>query len=114
MRDLAEGDIEVKESAGKISGDRASRIAVARDRAPGDTEPVTRGERAACRHVRRGACRCTSSISRRRRRRLPFHAGQRPYQPILFQFSHHVVTQDGRVRHATECLIVDGEDVAEH
>ncbi len=41
---------------------------------------------------------------------LPFHAGHRPYQPILFQFSHHVVEQDGSVRHATECLRTDGEE----
>jgi hypothetical protein len=39
---------------------------------------------------------------------LPFHVGQWPYQPILFQFSHHVVERDGTVRHAHECLIVDG------
>lgn len=39
---------------------------------------------------------------------LPFHAGMRPYQHILFQFSHHVVESDGRVRHASEALVVDG------
>jgi hypothetical protein len=41
---------------------------------------------------------------------LPFHAGHRPYQQILFQFSHHVVTSDGAVRHATEFLKSDGAD----
>ncbi|MGH8242920.1 MAG: DUF2779 domain-containing protein [Steroidobacteraceae bacterium] len=41
---------------------------------------------------------------------LPFHVGHRPYQQILFQFSHHRMERDGSVRHATECLIVDGED----
>ena len=40
---------------------------------------------------------------------LPFHVGHRPYQPILFQFSHHLVERDGSTRHADECLIVDGE-----
>jgi len=39
---------------------------------------------------------------------LPYHAGQRPYQQILFQFSHHEMSTDGTVRHATECLLTDG------
>lgn len=41
---------------------------------------------------------------------LPFHFGHRPYQPILFQFSHHCVEADGSVRHASECLVVDGPE----
>lgn len=41
---------------------------------------------------------------------LPFHVGHRPYQQILFQFSHHRMERDGSVRHATECLIADGGD----
>jgi hypothetical protein len=41
---------------------------------------------------------------------LPFHAGQRPYQDILFQFSHHLVTEDGSVRHASDCLITEGAE----
>lgn len=39
---------------------------------------------------------------------MPFHAGHRPYQQLLFQFSHHVVSPDGTVRHANECLIDTG------
>jgi hypothetical protein len=39
---------------------------------------------------------------------LPFHVGHRPYQQILFQFSHHVVNADGSVCHATECLLTNG------
>ena len=30
---------------------------------------------------------------------LPFHSGMRPYETIAFQFSHHVVHQDGRIEH---------------
>jgi len=40
---------------------------------------------------------------------LPFHVGHRPYQQILFQFSHHEVSPNGTVRHATECLLTDGD-----
>lgn len=35
---------------------------------------------------------------------LPFHTGRRPYEQVAFQFSHHVLEQDGRVRHADEFL----------
>lgn len=40
---------------------------------------------------------------------LPFHVGHRPYQYILFQFSHHQVSPDGVVHHASECLLADGD-----
>jgi len=33
---------------------------------------------------------------------LPFTAGMRPYEGIAFQFSHHVLHEDGRVAHAGE------------
>jgi hypothetical protein len=35
---------------------------------------------------------------------LPFHRGRRPYEQIAFQFSHHVVEADGRVRHAGQWI----------
>ncbi|MGH8490617.1 MAG: DUF2779 domain-containing protein [Gammaproteobacteria bacterium] len=38
---------------------------------------------------------------------LPFNADRRPHDLLLFQFSHHVFGEDGRLRHASECLIAD-------
>lgn len=38
---------------------------------------------------------------------LPFHAGMRPYEPVAFQFSHHVMHKDGRVEHVGEFLLTD-------
>ena len=38
---------------------------------------------------------------------LPFHAGMRPYEPVAFQFSHHVMHEDGRVEHVGEFLLTD-------
>ncbi|MCB2206234.1 DUF2779 domain-containing protein [bacterium] len=35
---------------------------------------------------------------------IPFNAGRRPYEEIAFQFSHHVVHEDGRVEHAGQYL----------
>jgi hypothetical protein len=41
---------------------------------------------------------------------LPFHKGRRPYEQVAFQFSHHVIDKDGKVRHADEFLnAVPGE-----
>lgn len=36
---------------------------------------------------------------------LPFHRGYRPYELLLFQFSHHLLEAHGRLRHAGECLV---------
>lgn len=35
---------------------------------------------------------------------LPFHRGLRPYQGVAFQFSHHVMHEDGSVEHKGEFL----------
>lgn len=35
---------------------------------------------------------------------LPFYKGMRPYEPVAFQFSHHIMEADGSVRHAGEFL----------
>lgn len=36
---------------------------------------------------------------------IPFKQGRRPYEGIAFQFSHHIVEEDGEVRHQGEFLI---------
>lgn len=38
---------------------------------------------------------------------LPFYKGMRPYEPVAFQFSHHVMEVDGSVRHDGEFLCVE-------
>ena len=38
---------------------------------------------------------------------IPFHAGMSPYEPVAFQFSHHVMYEDGRVAHIGEFLLTD-------
>ncbi len=37
---------------------------------------------------------------------IPFHKGSRPYQGVAFQFSHHVVEENGSIRHAGQYLHV--------
>lgn len=38
---------------------------------------------------------------------LPFHKGEAPYGNIAFQFSHHIVEENGQVRHASEWICLD-------
>ena len=38
---------------------------------------------------------------------LPFYEGMRPYEPVAFQFSHHVMESDGSIRHEGEFLCVE-------
>ena len=38
---------------------------------------------------------------------LPFFKGMRPYEPIAFQFSHHVLHENGEVEHRNQALIVE-------
>ncbi|MEO8649279.1 MAG: DUF2779 domain-containing protein [Acidobacteriota bacterium] len=35
---------------------------------------------------------------------IPFNRGRRPYEEIAFQYSHHLVREDGTVEHASEYL----------
>ncbi|MDB2363387.1 DUF2779 domain-containing protein, partial [Flavobacteriales bacterium] len=35
---------------------------------------------------------------------LPFHKGRRPYEQIAFQFSHHVMYEDGKIEHNSEYI----------
>jgi len=35
---------------------------------------------------------------------LPFHRGSRPYDELAFQFSHHLLHEDGRVEHKTQFI----------
>ena len=38
---------------------------------------------------------------------IPFTAGRHPYEMIAFQYSHHVVEENGGVRHAGQFLLAD-------
>ena len=38
---------------------------------------------------------------------LPFYAGQKPYEKVVFQFSHHIYHEDGSIEHANEYINVE-------
>jgi hypothetical protein len=107
MRELGEPDITVKAAVDKISMTERHRLQW-REIVAGDTEPFIQA-----RELRAAMSGWQFPLHfidfETAAPALPFHVGHRPYQPILFQFSHHMVARDGRVKHATECLLVDGD-----
>jgi Domain of unknown function(DUF2779) len=38
---------------------------------------------------------------------LPFYAGRKPYEQIAFQFSHHLMDQDGKIEHKNEFMFLE-------
>lgn len=38
---------------------------------------------------------------------LPFFKGMRPYEPIAFQFSHHVMHENGHIEHRSQALVTE-------
>ena len=38
---------------------------------------------------------------------LPFYVGQKPYEQVAFQFSHHIYHKNGRIEHATQFINSD-------
>jgi hypothetical protein len=38
---------------------------------------------------------------------IPFHQGMRPYEQVAFQYSHHVMHENGRVEHKGQFLLVE-------
>jgi len=38
---------------------------------------------------------------------IPFYKGQRPYEQIAFQFSHHIMHKTGKVEHKTEFIEIE-------
>jgi hypothetical protein len=105
MRELEETDLNVRPAAGKISATERQLLQW-REVKKGEDEPDLRED--ALREAF-GSWKfplhfidfetATSA--------LPFHVGHRPYQAILFQFSHHIVKAGGSVAHATECLLAE-------
>lgn len=41
---------------------------------------------------------------------IPFHKGRKPYEQVAFQFSHHIMYEDGKVEHASEFISWENGD----
>jgi hypothetical protein len=40
---------------------------------------------------------------------LPFHSGRKPYEAIAFQYSYHLMDENGKIEHKNEYISVDRE-----
>ncbi|MHB8668715.1 MAG: DUF2779 domain-containing protein [Burkholderiales bacterium] len=106
IRDLDESDLDVTSNEEKIAPTARHELQL-RELKYQDAEPFLR--KAALREAMNGWSFPLHFIDfETALPALPFHAGHRPFQQILFQFSHHIVSRDSSVRHATQCLIADG------
>jgi hypothetical protein len=104
LQDLNEIDVDLKEEPGRITQTHRQWLQCLE--ANGDHEPLVR----------------KADLSKKladlrypihfidfetARSPLPFQPGKRPYELVLFQFSHHVVSADGAISHASEHLDID-------
>jgi len=102
MEDLNESNIDVKVEAGRFSSTERQWIQIEKEKND-DTTPAVeinglRDELNSWIYPLNFIDFETSGMA------LPFTKGRKPYEQLAFQFSHHIVYDDGRVDHATEYL----------
>lgn len=102
MEDLNESNIDVKVEAGRFSSTERQWIQIEKEKNK-DTSPAVelnglRDELNSWVYPLNFIDFETSGMA------LPFTKGRKPYEQLAFQFSHHIVYEDGRVEHATEYL----------
>ena len=102
LSDLSEEDIGLKPAAGKISATERQWIQIEKtrsdDRGPYILKEELRQEMSTWKFPLNFIDFETSMSA------LPFNKGRRPYEQIAFQFSHHIVHQNGSIEHATEYI----------
>lgn len=102
LEDLTEEDVDVRPSAGKISNSERQWIqiekSVSKDTTPYILKEELREEMASWRFPLNFIDFETSSVA------LPFTKGRKPYEQIAFQFSHHILDEQGNVTHASEYI----------
>lgn len=105
LKEIDEGALEVQEKAGEISPTKRHLLQVQEARGEGEDvfleKDTLEREMSAWQYPLHFIDFETS------RPALPFHAGRRPNELLLFQFSHHVLERDGQLRHANQCLVAE-------
>ena len=102
LSDLSEEDIGLKPAAGKISATERQWIQIEKTRSD-DQEPYIlkeelRQEMSIWKFPLNFIDFETSMTA------LPFNKGRHPYEQIAFQFSHHIVYENGSIEHASEYI----------
>ncbi len=99
---LTEEDVKIKPESDKISRTERQWIQITKDAASDSTPEVRinglQAEISKLNYPLHFIDFETSTVA------LPFYAGRKPYETIAFQFSHHILYEDGSIDHANEYL----------
>lgn len=102
MHELSENDLNIRPEAGKISRSGRQWLQIEKtinkDRSPHFDLENLREELASWQFPLNFIDFETTAVA------IPFMAGMHPYEQLAFQFSHHIVFEDGRVEHYNEYL----------
>jgi hypothetical protein len=105
MSEIDENELGVKEEIGKISTTKRHLLQV--QEARGEGEPIFLERETLASEMAKWRFPLHFIDFETSRPALPFHLGRRPNDLLLFQFSHHILEADGRLRHVNECLIAE-------
>lgn len=102
MKDITENDVGIKPAAGRISTTERRWIQIEKQ-VSGDPTPHIetddlRQELASWKFPLNFIDFETTAVA------IPFTSGRKPYEQLAFQFSHHIVYEDGNVMHFNEYL----------
>lgn len=102
MEEILENDIDIKPVAGKISSTERQWIQIEKeqlnDKTPYFELDGLRDELNSWEFPLNFIDFETSAVA------IPFTKGRKPYEQLAFQYSHHIVYEDGRIEHASEYL----------
>jgi len=102
MHELTENDLNIRPEAGKLSRSERQWLQIEKtknnDPTPHFDLDNLRKELASWRFPLNFIDFETTAVA------IPFMAGMHPYEQLAFQFSHHIVFEDGRVEHYNEYL----------
>ena len=102
MHELSENDLNIRPEAGKISRSERQWLQIEKtinkDQSPHFDLDNLREELASWQFPLNFIDFETTAVA------IPFMAGMHPYEQLAFQFSHHIVFEDGRVEHYNEYL----------
>ncbi|WP_034889642.1 DUF2779 domain-containing protein [Gillisia sp. Hel_I_29] len=102
MHELSENDLNIRPEAGKISRSERQWLQIEKtinkDQSPHFDLDNLREELASWQFPLNFIDFETTAVA------IPFMTGMHPYEQLAFQFSHHIVFEDGRVEHYNEYL----------
>jgi hypothetical protein len=108
MHELSENDLNIRPEAGKISRSERQWLQIEKninkDQSPHFDLENLREELASWQFPLNFIDFETTAVA------IPFMAGMHPYEQLAFQFSHHIVFEDGRVEHYNEYLNTEIDD----